>query len=122
MLQCAPISTVPVLKPAPMLLQLIGTGGKLYHFRCGHISLHHIATIDDMYQNDILGYRGYIISLLYNMTPFIKLIITRKITKMVKMLQLAPLSPTSFILFSSSIKLKHVGIGLHISTPPPPGI
>ena len=29
MLQCAPMSTVPVLQPAPMLLQLTRTGGKL---------------------------------------------------------------------------------------------
>ena len=93
MLQCAPMSTVPVLQPAPMLLQLTRTRGKLQHFRCGHISLHHITNIDDIYQNDILCYRGDIISLLYNMTSFIKLIITWTNTKMLKMLQLAPLSP-----------------------------
>ena len=29
MLQCAPMSTVPVLQPAPMVLQLTRTGGKL---------------------------------------------------------------------------------------------
>ena len=54
MLQCVPMSTVPVLQPAPMLLQITRTGGKLYHFRCGHISLHHITTIDHIYLNDIL--------------------------------------------------------------------
>ena len=47
-----------MLQLAPMLLQLTRTGGKLQHFRCGHISLHHIATIDDIYLNDILYYAG----------------------------------------------------------------
>ena len=71
MLQCAPMSTVAVLEPAPMLLQLTRTGGKLYYFRCDHISLHHITTIIDIYQNDILCNRGDIISLLYKITSFI---------------------------------------------------
>ena len=29
MLQCAPMSAVPVLQPAPMLLQLTRTGGQI---------------------------------------------------------------------------------------------
>ena len=56
--QCGPMSTVTVVQLAPMLLQLTRTGGKLQHFRCGHISLHHIATIDDIYVNDILYHTG----------------------------------------------------------------
>ena len=50
-----------------------GTGGK---FRCDYISLHHIATIDDIYLNAILQYTGNSIPQLNQMTSFIKLIIT----------------------------------------------
>ena len=32
--------------------------GQIVAFRCGHISLHNIATIDDIYLNDILFYTG----------------------------------------------------------------
>ena len=60
---------------------------------CLHISLHRITTIDHIYLNDIPYYRGDSNSLLDKMTSFIKLIITCKNTKMLKMLQLAQLSP-----------------------------
>ena len=92
-LQCTPMSTVSVLQLAPMLLQLNLTGGKLQHIRRGHISLHHIANIDYIYLKYILCYTGETIYLLDKMTSFIKVIITCRNTKMLKILQLAPLPP-----------------------------
>ena len=60
---------------------------------CGHISLHYITTIDDIYLNYILYYTGNSIHQLDEMTSFIQLITTSKNTKMLRLLQLAPLSP-----------------------------